>query len=338
MRQNVAIFEQGSFGKHLVQGRDACATLQHLCANDVDVAPGRIVYTHMLNSRGGIEADVTVSRLAEDRYLVVSSAAFHPRDRAWMERGIDPRAHVFLTDVTSAYAVLSIQGPKARALLQELTDSDLSAEVFPFATSREIDIGYARVVANRLTFVGELGWELYIPTEFAIDVYDRIMEAGAACDLRHAGYHALEHLRSERGYREFSLDLTPDDTPYEAGLGFAVKLDKKGGFVGRDAIAVQKGRMLPKRLVMFRLHDEEPDLHKGELIRLDGKIVGYLRSGAYSFTLGRAIGMGYVNYPGGVDQALLAQGQFEIEIACERFAAEASFQAFYDPRGERTRQ
>lgn len=337
VRQNVAVFEQSSFGKHLVQGSDSCAALQRLCANDVDVAPGRIVYTHMLNARGGIEADLTVTRLATDRYLVVSSAAFQARDRAWMERHIDSRAHVFLTDVTSAYAVLSIQGPNSRALLQALTDEDLSAEAFPFATSREIDIGYARVIANRLTFVGELGWEFYIPTEFAIDVYDRIIEAGAAFGLQHAGYHALEHLRSERGYREFSLDLTPDDTPYEAGLGFAVKLDKPGGFIGREAVAAQKGRKLTKRLVMFKLRDKEPDLHRGELIRLDGEIVGYLRSGAYGFTVGGAVGMGYVSHPDGVDQALLDGGSFEIEIACERFAAEASLQAFYDPRGERTR-
>jgi 4-methylaminobutanoate oxidase (formaldehyde-forming) len=336
-REGVAVFDLSSFGKHLVQGRDACKALQRLCANDVDVAPGRIVYTHMLNRRGGIEVDVTVNRLAEDRYLIVSSAAFQPRDKAWIERHLDPAERVVVTDVTSAYAVLSVQGPKSRAFLQGLTDADLSREGFAFATSRDIDLGYGRVRANRLTFVGEVGWELYIPTEFVADIYDRIVAAGEAHGLKHAGYHALEHLRCERAYREFGLDLTPDDTPYEAGLGFTVKPDKPGGFIGREAVAAQKGQTLDKRLVMFRLEDPEPDLHKDELIRLDGEIVGYLRSGVYSFTLGRAIGMGYVSHGDGVTRALLDSGRFEIEIAGDRHPAEASFEAFFDPKGERAR-
>jgi 4-methylaminobutanoate oxidase (formaldehyde-forming) len=294
----------------------------------VDVAPGRIVYTHMLNGRGGIEVDVTVNRLAEEQYLIVSSAAFQPRDKAWIERHVEPAERVFLSDVTSAYAVLSVQGPKSRVLLQGLTDADLSREGFPFASSREIELGYGRVRANRLTFVGEVGWELYIPAEFVADIYDRIVTAGEA---------ALEHLRSERAYREFGLDLTPDDTPYEAGLGFTVKPDKPGGFIGREAVGAQRGRTLNKRLVMFRLQDPEPELHKDELIRLNGEIVGYLRSGVYSFTLGRAIGMGYVRHGEGVSRALIESGGFEIEIAGDRYPAEASFEAFFDPKGERAR-
>lgn len=337
VRENVALFDLSSFGKQLVQGRDAARFLQRLCANDVDVAPGHIVYTHMLNPRGGIEVDVTVNRLAEDRFMVVSSAAFLPRDHAWMERHIAPAEHVFITDVTSAWSVLSIQGPQSRVFLQPLTDADLSNAAFPFATSREIDLGYARVLANRLTFVGELGWELYIPSEFAPDVYDRLVAAGTAVGLKHAGYHALEHLRSERAYREFGLDLTPDDTPYEAGLGFTVKLDKPGGFIGRDAVAAQHRQVLPKRLVMFRLDDPGPVLHKDELIRMNGRIVGYLRSAAYSFTLGRAIGMGYVRHPGGVGKALLEGSRFEIEIAGTCQPACASLQAFYDPQGVKAR-
>lgn len=336
-RENVALFDLSSFGKTLVQGRDASRLLQRLCANDVDVEPGRIVYTHMLNRRGGIEADVTVNRLAEDRYMVVSSAAFLPRDRAWMERNVGAGDHAFITDVTSGWAVLSIQGPRSRALLQGLTDDDLSNEAFPFAASREIDLGYGRVLANRLTFVGELGFELYIPSEFAPDIYDRIVTAGQAFGLKHAGYHALEHLRCERGYREFGLDLTPDDTPYEAGLGFTVKPDKPGGFIGRDAVAAQRGQVLKKRMVLFRLEDPAPDLHKDELIRMNGEIVGYLRSGAYGFTLGHAVGMGYVRHADGVGKALLEQSTFEIEIACERYRAQASLQSFYDPTGARTR-
>ena len=333
----MTLFDLSSFGKHLVQGRDACRLLQRLCANDVDVAPGRIVYTHMLNHRGGIEVDVTVNRLAEDRFMVVSSAAFQPRDKAWMERHVAPDDRVCLSDVTSGWAVLSIQGPKSRDLLQTLTDTDLSNDAFPFASSREIDIGFARVLANRLTFVGELGWELYIPSEMVQDIYDRIVAAGAKVGLVHAGYHAMEHLRLERGYREFGLDLTPDDTPYEAGLGFTVKPDKPGGFIGRDAIAGQRGRRLEKRMVLFRLEDPAPVLHKDELIRMNGEIVGYLRSGAYSFTLGCALGMGYIRHPEGVTGDLLANSEFEIEIATERFRAQASLQAFFDPKGERAR-
>lgn len=337
VRENVAVLDLSSFGKHLIQGRDACRLLQRLCANDVDVEPGRIVYTHMLNRRGGIEVDVTVNRLSEDRFMVVSSAVFQPRDRAWIERHIAPDEHVFLTDVTAGWSVLAVQGPRSRALLQTLTDADLSNEAFPFASSREIDLGFGRVLANRLTFVGELGWELYIPSEMVQDIYDRIVAAGARFDLRHAGYHAMEHLRLERGYREFSLDLTPDDTPYEAGLGFTVRLDKPGGFIGRDAVAGQRGKALDKRMVLFRLEDPAPVLHKDELIRMNGKVVGYLRSGAYSFTLGHAVGMGYVRHAGGVTSQLLAANEFEIEIASECFRAQASLQAFFDPTGERAR-
>jgi 4-methylaminobutanoate oxidase (formaldehyde-forming) len=339
VRQNVAIFDQSSFGKHLLQGRHACAALQRLCANDIDVPPGRLVYTHMLNSRGGIEVDVTVNRLSETSFLIVSSAAFQCRDRAWVERHIDPGLDAALVDVTSAHGVLSIQGPNARRLLSTLTPADLSAAAFPFATSQVIDLGYGRVTANRLTFVGELGFELYVPSEFLIDIYDLIVEAGREFGLVHAGYHALEHLRCERGYREFALDLTPDDTPFEAGLGFAVKLDKPGGFIGRDRLVRDRESGVPpkKRLVMFRVREPSVDLHRDEPIWLDGRLAGYIRSGAYGFTLDRAVGMGYVTHPNGVDRRLIEGGRFEIEIAGERHPAAASLQAFYDPRGEHAR-
>lgn len=337
VRTKAGMLEQSSFGKHLVQGRDAAQALQRLCAGDMDVAPGRIVYTHMLNERGGIEVDVTVNRLAEDRYLIVSSATFQPRDRAWIERHFAADEHVTLTDVTSAYAVLSVQGPNSRALLSGLTDADMSNEAFPFGASREIDLGYARVLANRLSFVGELGWELYIPSECAQDVFDRIVAAGAAFDLKLTGYHALEHLRSERGFREFELDLTPDDTPYEAGLGFVVKLDKASDFMGRAAMEAQHGKVLEKRMVLFKLRDPRPTLFKDELIRLDGRIVGYISSGAYGHTLGAAVGMGYVHHGDGVTADLVRSGNFEIEIACECYPADASLRSFYDPKGERVR-
>ena len=334
-RENVVIFDQSSFGKHLIQGPDACKTLQRLCANNVDVELHRIVYTHMLNERGGIEVDITVNRLTENSFMLVSSAGFQPRDKSWIEKQLCTEDRVYITDVTSAYAVVSIQGPKSRQFLESFIDSDLSNEAFPFSTSQEVEIGYGRVVANRLTFIGEVGWELYIPTEFAVDIYDQIVQAGEAFDLKHAGYHALEHMRSERAYREFGLELTPDDTPYEAGLGFTVKLDKSGDFIGRKAVSKQKGQTLNKRLVCFQLNDAEPLLHKDELIRMNGNLVGYIRSGVYSFTLGRSIGMGYVVHEEGVDKSLVEGEKFEIEIANERYPAEASFRAFFDPTGKR---
>ncbi|MDP6344425.1 MAG: FAD-dependent oxidoreductase, partial [Alphaproteobacteria bacterium] len=336
-RQGVVLLDQSSFGKTLVQGRDACAFLQHLCAGDVDGPVGKVVYTHMLNRRGGIETDLTVDRLAEDQFMVISSAAYQPRDLAWMRRHLPSDQHVTVTDLTSAQAVLSVQGPKSRELLSRVSTADLSNDGFPFLTARQIDIGYASARAKRMTFIGELGWELHLPSEFAAHAFDLLCSAGREFDLRLAGYHALEHLRCERGYREFGLDLTPGETLYQAGLGFTVKLDKPGGFIGREAIAGQRGQVLDKRLVLFRLEDPEPVLHHDELIRLDGRIVGYLSSGAYGFTLGRSVGMGYVHHPGGVNKELLQTGAFEIEIAGTRYPAEAAFRPFHDPAGERVR-
>jgi glycine cleavage system aminomethyltransferase T/glycine/D-amino acid oxidase-like deaminating enzyme len=335
-REGVVLFDQSSFGKHMVAGRDACAALQRLCAGDVDVPVGKLVYTHMLNSRGGIEADLTVNRLAEDRFLVISSATTQPRDKTWIERGFGADEHVALTDLTGAYAVLSVQGPRSRELLGRVTDADLSNDAFPFATSQVVDMGYARVIASRLTYVGELGWELFVPTEFAQGLCDRLLAEGGAVGLAPAGYHALEHLRLERGYREYELDLTPEDTPLEAGLGFTVAFDKPGGFVGRDALLAQKeAGPLTKRLVAFRLKDPEPLLVHDEVIWLDDKPVGYVSSGAYGFTLGASVALGYLRHEDGVSAELCAAGGFEIEVAGERYAADASLRPFYDPEGRR---
>ena len=336
-RETAILLDQSSFGKHLVQGRDACAALQQRCAGNVDVPVGKLVYTHMLNDQGGIETDITVNRLSEDEFLVISSATVHPRDKAWITRHLGD-GHVTLTDVTSGYAVLSLQGPSSRRILQEVSDADFSNAAFPFATCQHIQIGYATVLANRLTYVGELGWELHIPTEFAQHVFDVIWQAGAGHGLTPAGYHALEHLRCERAYREYELDLTPEDTPLEAGLGFTVDWDKPGGFKGRDALLRQRDAgTLTKRLVMFQLRDPEPVLWHEEPILLNGAYVGYISSGAYGFTLGRSVGMGYVHHSDGVTPQLVANGDWEIEIACERYPADASLKAFYDPDGQRVR-
>ncbi|MER8441491.1 FAD-dependent oxidoreductase, partial [Mesorhizobium sp. M1312] len=338
-RNGAILVDQSSFGKHLVQGRDACRFLQWLCAGNVDVPIGKLVYTHMLNEKGGIETDITVNRLSQTEFLIISSSTVHPRDKAWISRHITDELNVTITDVTSAYAVLSLQGPKSREILSQVTDADLANSAFPFATSQEIDVGYARVIANRLTFIGELGWELHIPTEMAQHVFDVLWDAGQAYGLMAAGYHALEHLRCERAYREYQLDLTPVDTLLEAGLGFTIDWNKEGGFVGKEAVAAQKSSgILKKRLVSFKLRDPKPVLFHEEPIRCDGKIIGYISSGAKSFTLGTSLGIGYITHAAGVTKEFVESSRWEIEIAGSLYAADASLRAFFDPNGDRVKQ
>ena len=334
VREQAGIFDQSSFAKFRLQGRDAARVLNPICANNVDVRPGRIVYTQWLNCRGGIEADLTVTRLAEDCFLIVTAAATEVRDFNWLQRHIPADAHCVLTNVTSALGVISIMGPKARALLQSLTPDDLSHEAFPFAHSREIELGYALVRASRITYVGELGWELYIPTEFVAGVYDTIVAAGAPFGLTHAGYHALDSLRIEKAYRHWGHDITDEDTPLEAGLGFAVKFDKPGGFIGREALLKDKAAGPAKRLLQFRLLDPSPLLYHNEPIWRDNALVGHITSGAYGHTLGGAIGLGYVDSAKAPNPA---EGGFRIEVAGERIPAEVSLIPMYDPESRRIR-
>jgi len=335
VRESAGLFDQSSLAKFLLEGPDATATLQRLCANDVDVAAGRIVYTQMLNRRGGIECDVTVTRLTADAYLVITIAAAATHDADWIRRGIGD-ARVTLTDVTSAFTVLGVMGPRSREILSRLTNADLSNATFPFGTTREIEVGYATVRATRITYVGELGWELHVPTEFAMGVYDDVVAAGEDLGLRHAGYHAMDSLRLEKGYRSWGHDIGGDDTPLEAGLGFAVSF-KKSGFVGRDALLRQRETPLPRRLVMFTLDDPEPLLLGDEPIYRDGALVGRITSGAFGHTLGRSVGMGYVAHADGVDEAFLQAGRWELEIATERFPATAQLEPPYDPKSTRVR-
>jgi 4-methylaminobutanoate oxidase (formaldehyde-forming) len=335
VREAVALFDQTSFGKFLVQGRDAETVLQRICTNDVAVPPGKVVYTQWLNERGGIEADLTVTRLAEDAYQVVTGAAVAGRDFDWLTRHIPDGAHCFATDVTSASAVIGVMGPESRALLSKLTPADLSNEAFPFGTSQEIDLGYARVRALRITYVGELGWEIYMPSEFAPAVFDALVAEGAAHGLKLAGMHVLDSCRIEKAYRHWGHDLTDEDTPLEAGLGFTCRFDKNLPFIGRDALLRQKEEGLKKRLVQFALEDPEPLLYHNEPIYRDGEIVGYISSGNYGHHLGRAIGLGYVSHPEGVDADFVKTGRYEIEVACERFPAQASLRPLYDPKSER---
>jgi len=336
VRERAGLFDLSSFGKFLLQGRDAETVLQRVCANDVAVEPGRVVYTQWLNERGGIEADLTVTRLASDRFMITTSAASQTRDFHWLRGHIPDDAHAYLSDVTSGLAVLGLMGPQSRELLARLTMVDLSNDAFPFGTSQEIELGYALVRAQRISYVGELGYELYIASEFAGPVLD-LIQAAAGAEIRLAGFHALNSLRLEKAFRSFGHDLGDADTPFEAGLGFAVALDKPGGFIGRDALLRARDTVPSKRLVQFKLLDPEPLLHHDEPIVMDGVRIGLLTSGGYGHTLQTALGMGWVRHPAGVTAELLRQAHFEIEIAGERHPAEASLRPFFDPKGERMR-
>jgi len=337
-RAAVGLFDQSTFAKFTVRGPDAESVLQRICANDIGGAPGRAVYTQWLNERGGIEADLTVTRLADDAYMVVTAAATARRDLLWLKKHIPSDARASVEDITAAYAVLGVMGPNSRALLQKLTTADLTNATFPFGASKEIEIGYARLRASRISYMGELGWELYVPAEFAVGVFDRILEQGSAHGLKLCGMHAMDSLRIEKAYRHWGHDIGEEDTPIEAGLGFVVAYDKKIPFIGRDALLKQKTQgKLTKRLLQFALEDPEPLLYHNEPIYRDGRLVGYTSSAAYGHTLGRAIALGYVNAPEGVDQAYIDAGKFEIEVACKRYPARASLRPLYDPRSERMR-
>jgi glycine cleavage system T protein len=330
-RNNVALFDLTSFAKFQLQGPDALSVLNQICANEIDVPAGRAVYTQWLNARGGIEADLTATRISEDEFLIVTAAASQIRDFHWLKDHIG-EARAYATDVSSGYAVLAIMGPQSRALLSTITDSDLSNDAHPYGFSREIDIGYARVRATRLSYVGELGWELYIPTEMAQHVFDVIIHAGAEFDLKSAGYHALNSLRIEKAYRHWGHDIGDEDTPLEAGLGFAVAWDKPGGFTGRDALLRQRDRGVRKRLLQLRLSDASKLLYHNEPIWRNDAIVGHITSAMFGHTLGAAIGLGYVTVEPGGDPLT---GSFEIEVAGDRVPATATLRPFYDPTSER---
>jgi 4-methylaminobutanoate oxidase (formaldehyde-forming) len=333
VRSAVGLFDQSSFAKFRLEGDDATRVLNRVCANDVAVAPGKIIYTQWLNERGGIEADLTVTRLSDSAYLIVTGAETETKDFGWLQRHLDPGAHCVLTNVTSAMGVMSLMGPRARELLQSLTPNDLSDRAFPFATSRTIELGYALVRASRITYVGELGWELYVPTEFMLDVYDTLVTAGVNYGLVHAGYHALNSLRIEKAYRHWGHDLTDEDTPLEAGLAFAVQFDKAGGFIGREALLRQQQSGVRKRLVQFKLKSPEPLLYHNEPIWRGDSIVGSIRSAMYGHSLGAAVGLGYVSVPQGGTDAIGAD-DYDIEIAGIRCPASASLRSMYDPQNE----
>jgi glycine cleavage system T protein len=334
VRNNVGLFDMTSFGKVRVEGPGACAFLQYVCANDVDVAVGRIVYTQMLNARGGIESDLTVSRLSETAFLLIVPGATLQRDLAWLRRHLGNH-FVMITDVTAGEAVLCLMGPKSRELLQAVSPNDFSNEAHPFGTFKEIEIGMGLARAHRVTYVGELGWEIYVSSDQAAHVFETIEAAGEAFGLRLAGLHTLDSCRIEKGYRHFGHDITDEDHVLEAGLGFAVRT-KKGPFIGRDAVLSVREKGLSRRMLQFRLRDPQPLLFHNETILRDGRIVGILTSGNYGHTLGGAVGLGYVPCEGESEAALLSS-QYEIEIAGERYAAEVSLRPMYDPDAARVR-
>ena len=339
VREGVGLFDMTSFGKIRVEGRDAEAVLQRLSANDLAVPPGRIVYTQWLNARGGIEADVTVTRLSETAFLVVTPGATLQRDLAWLRRHIPEEAFCVATDVTAAEAVLCVMGPKSRELLQPLVPQSLAREDFPFATMQEVEIGMGLARAHRVSYVGELGWELYVSSDMALHVFDTLAEAGAARGLRLCGLHVLDSCRIEKAFRHFGHDITDEDHVLEAGLGFAVKTEKPrsnlGDFLGREAVLRKREAGLARRLLQFRLKDPEPLLYHNEPILQDGRIVGRLTSGNYGHHLGAAVGLGYVPTAPGESAAALLARDYEIEVAGQRVPAEASLRPLYDPKAER---
>lgn len=337
VREQVGLFDQSCFAKIAVKGRDALGLLNRVSCNDVDVAPGRVVYTQWLNKKGGIEADLTVFRISEDDFLVVTSAASQLRDRRHLEKHVAAGDEVTILDVSPAFAMLGLMGPRSRDVLASLTGADLSSAAFPFATTRDIEIAGVQARATRITYVGELGWEIMVCADHARRVYDAILVAGQPHGLRLAGYHAMNSLRIEKAYRHWGHDITPDETPIEAGLGFCVAWDKPDGFIGREALLPQRGEPPQKRLLQFLLKDPEPLLYHDEPIWHEGRRVGRIASGMYGHSLGGAVGLGYVDLGAPKDSRAYLDGRYEIEVACRRIPATVSLKPMYDPGSIRVR-
>jgi len=334
-RERVAVFDQSSFAKFEMIGRDAERALGWICANDISRPVGSLVYTQMLNGRGGIECDLTVARLAHDRYYIVTGTGFATHDFDWITRQIPADLEARLVDVTSAHAVLALMGPQARRVLENLTRDDLSNTAFPYGQARRLSVAGAPVLALRVTYVGELGWEIHVPVEFAVTVYAALMEVGAGFGIANAGYRAIETLRLEKGYRAWGADIGPDHTPLEAGLGWAVKLKTDIPFLGRDALMRQRAAPLTKQLCGFTVDDPAVVLLGRETIYRDGERVGWLSSGGYGHTLQKSIGYGYVRRAAGVDREYLRAGSYQLEVATERVPCRMHLEPLYDPRMER---
>lgn len=332
-RESAAIFDQTTFSKYFLEGPDACRALQWLCANNMDVEPGQVVYTALLNRRGTFETDLTVIRLAADRYYIVTSTAQAVHDFDWIARNMPPESRATLTDVTGAYGVLGLMGPKSRDILRTVTDAAVDNEAFPFGAARRIDIGQTMATAVRITYVGELGWELHLPIEQMPAAYAAMWKAGQPHGLVNSGHYAINSLRLEKGYCAWGADISPDETPLEAGLGFAVDFNKE--FLGRESLLAQKKAGVGKRRLVFVLKDPTPMLWGAEPIWQDGRKVGYTTSAAYGHTLGGAVAMGYIKLQPGQTAADLKACRFEIENDGRRYEAAAHLRSPYDPEGAR---
>ena len=336
-RERVAVFDQSSFAKFMLVGRDAEAALSWLCANEIAKLPGSLIYTQMLNHHGGIECDLTVAVITPERFYMVTGTGFASRDFDWINRHIPTGLDAHLIDVTSSRAVLSLMGPRARDVLAKLTDADLSNDAFPFASMRQLHIAHAPVWALRITYVGELGWELHTPTEFAVSVYDAVLAAGADYGIANAGYRAIESLRLEKAYRAWGADIGPDYTPLEAGLQRTVKLRSERPFMGRDALYQQSQNKLTKFLCCFTVDDPDQVLLGRETVYRNGERVGWLASAGWGYTVARNIGYGYVRHPDGIDRQYLQSGHYELEIATERVLCTLQLKPLYDPEMSRVK-
>ena len=335
IRTGLGMYDMSSFGKLRVEGRDAERFLNYICGAEMSVPVGKIVYTQFLNHRGGIEADVTVTRLAETAYLVVTPAATRLADETWLRRHLGDY-QVVITDVTAGEAVLAVMGPKARALLQAVSPNDFSNAANPFGSAQEIELGMGLARVHRVSYVGELGWEIYVGSDMAAHAFETLYEAGQDHGLKLCGMHVMDSCRIEKAFRHFGHDITCEDHVLEAGLGFAVKT-QKSAFIGRDAVLAKQDEGLTSRLLQFKLTDPEPLLYHNEPILRDGEIIGYLSSGAYGHHLGAAIGMGYVPCAGESGDQLLAS-RYEIDVAGIIYEATASLRPMYDPKSERVKQ
>jgi 4-methylaminobutanoate oxidase (formaldehyde-forming) len=334
LRTGVVMYDMSSFGKLRVEGRDACAFLNHVCGAEMDVAQGRIVYTQFLTTQGGIAADVTVTRLSETAYLVVTPAATRLADQTHLQRHIGDR-HVVVTDVTAAEGTLAVMGPRARDLLALVSPDDFSTAAHPFGTAREVELGLGLARAHRVSYVGELGWELYVGADMALHAFDTLWDAGQGIGLRLGGMHMMDSARIEKAYRHFGHDITCEDHVLEAGLGFAVSM-KKPAFIGRDAVLRKRDTGLDKRLLQFLARDPAAMFYHNEPILRDGRIVGHLSSGAYGHWLGGAVGMGYVPCAGETVDGLL-ESNWAVDVAGRRVAVTASARPLYDPDNTRIR-
>ncbi len=335
VRKHVALFDQSSFAKFRFIGKDAEKILSYIAANDVCQAPGSIIYTQMCNQKGGIECDLTLSRISEEEYYIVTGTGFATHDACWIKSQIPTNANIEFIEVSEKFATLALMGPKARSVLQKVTDDDISNSALPFATFKEINIGKIKLKALRLTFVGELGYELHIAREHVKEIYEKIMAAGQEHQIQNAGYRAIESCRLEKAYRVWGADISPDHTPIEAGLNFAVKLNKEIDFCGREALLTQKQNGVKKKLVAFTVDDPNIVLLGRESIYRNNQLVGWVTSAGFGYTINKNIAYGYIRQPEQITKEFLLDANYQLEVACQKVPAQIHLGVLYDPKMER---